>query len=121
MIKNNGSFLYFTITQQIQMIFKRRFIIPIFFILTTIEIIFLLIIYIDPLYLISKNKLNMNDTVKERLSIVIAINRKDNIDSLTRIIDFSPAKPYLLTNKTLTLPENKEQIKTQTSSRNVFT
>ena len=66
--------------------------------------------YEDPLYLISKSKLNINEIMKKRLSVVIASNREKNVNSLIETTIFSPIKPYSLINKTLNLPENKEEI-----------
>jgi hypothetical protein len=89
---------------------KTRFFIYAFVVLTILQILFLLVMFLDPLYLISKSKLNISGTIKERLCIVIASNRKHNVESLTKRSDFSPLEPYSLVNKTLLLPENKEQI-----------
>ncbi|KAF9180350.1 hypothetical protein BGZ51_006231 [Haplosporangium sp. Z 767] len=70
----------------------------------------LLILYIEPLYLISRSKLNISGTVKERVAVVIASNRAANIQTLKERTDFSPITPYSLENVEMDLSGSSEDI-----------
>lgn len=65
-----------------------------------IQVAVILTLYIEPIYLISRSRLNISGTVKERVSIVIASNRADNIRTLKERTDFSPVVPTSLVDRT---------------------
>ncbi|KAG0256449.1 hypothetical protein BG011_004495 [Mortierella polycephala] len=69
-----------------------------------------LMLYIEPLYLISRSKLNISGTVKERVAVVIASNRVANIRTLKERTDFSPITPYSLENVEMNLSGSSEDI-----------
>ncbi|KAF9313483.1 hypothetical protein BG003_005121 [Podila horticola] len=75
-----------------------------------IQVAVILTLYIEPIYLVSRSKLNISGTVKERVSIVIASNRADNIHTLKERAAF-PVEPYSLVGRTdLDLSGSKEDV-----------
>ncbi|KAG0216266.1 hypothetical protein BGX28_004632 [Mortierella sp. GBA30] len=63
-----------------------------------VQLSLVLMVYVEPLYLISRSKLDISGTLKERLSIVIASNRVNKIQELKDRTDFfqSTINPYTL-------------------------
>ncbi|KAF9430563.1 hypothetical protein BGZ94_006051 [Podila epigama] len=76
-----------------------------------VQVIVLLTLYIEPLYLISRSRFNIDGTLRERLSIVIASNRAQNIVAMKNRIDFAPVKPSdLVERRDMDLTGSKEDI-----------
>ncbi|KAG0052138.1 hypothetical protein BGZ83_002964 [Gryganskiella cystojenkinii] len=78
--------------------FRKRSIILILVVLIQVAVI--LTIYIEPLFLVSRSKLNIVGTLKERVAIVIVSNRPDNIRALKAQTDFNPVEPTTLEGRT---------------------
>ncbi|KAF9276201.1 hypothetical protein BGZ68_010202 [Mortierella alpina] len=55
-------------------------------------------IYIEPLYFMSRTKLDIKGTLEQRLSVVVASNRRPNIQTLLERSDFGSIIPYSLEN-----------------------
>ncbi|KAF9581882.1 hypothetical protein BGW38_000940 [Lunasporangiospora selenospora] len=76
---------------------KRNFV---FALAVLIQILVVLTLYINPMLFINRNTLDIDGTLKERLSIVIVSNRVDNIRTLKERTNFSPLEPSSLVGRT---------------------
>ncbi|KAG0001325.1 hypothetical protein BGZ80_002348 [Entomortierella chlamydospora] len=75
-----------------------------------IQIFLGLMLYVEPLYMIPRSKLNVSGTVKERVAVVVASNRPKNIEALKERIDFSPIIPSSLENDEMDLSGSSQDI-----------
>ncbi|KAF9557939.1 hypothetical protein EC968_007334 [Mortierella alpina] len=78
------------------------------------QMLMIVLIYIEPLYLISRSKLDITGTLEKRLSVVVASNRHANIQTLLERSDFGSITPYSLENLDLdltTMGNAEEKIK----------
>ena len=93
------------------MTLKKIFFCCFYITLIAVNLIYLVIAFADPLYLVSKNKLNITDTLKERLCVVIASNRENNTNLMRNRLNSLPIRPYSLEKNNLSLTnKSKEDI-----------
>ncbi|KAF9946488.1 hypothetical protein BGZ72_000282 [Mortierella alpina] len=80
-----------------------------------IQVLVILTIYIEPLYFISRTKFDVDGTLEQRLSVVVASNRRDHIQTLLERTDFGSTIPYSLENSDVDfskIKDGEERIKT---------
>ncbi|KAF9938763.1 hypothetical protein BGZ67_010455 [Mortierella alpina] len=65
-------------------------------------------LYVEPLYFISRPKLDITGTLEKRLSVVVASNRRANIQTLLERTDFGSITPYSLENFDFDLTRTKD-------------
>ncbi|CAO3574367.1 unnamed protein product [Mortierella alpina] len=80
-----------------------------------IQIVIIVTLYVEPLYFISRPKLDITGTLENRLSVVVASNRRAHIQTLLERTNFGPITPYSLENFDIDLSkiqDAEEKIKT---------
>ncbi|KAF9944786.1 hypothetical protein BGZ70_004349 [Mortierella alpina] len=80
-----------------------------------IQILIIVTLYVEPLYFISRPKLDITGTLENRLSVVVASNRRANIQTLLERTDFGFITPYSLENLGIDLSkiqDSEQTIKT---------